>query len=107
MLWNVILCLFDFQVFADIAPKLNFEPSSVTRKKKLGRGTFGTVYAGEIKHNGKVAQIALKMPLDNELDENATEEEKAEARAAKRKVEEVPQQIYTEAYRLVRRKLSF
>ena len=88
-------------MFADIAPELNFEPSSVTRKKKLGRGSFGTVYAGEIKQDGKVAQVALKMPLDNEVDENATESEIAEAKAAKRKTEEVPQQVYTEAYRLV------
>ena len=88
-------------MFADIAPELNFAPSSVTRKKLLGRGTFGTVYAGELKQDGKVAQVALKMPLNNEVDENASEEEKAGARAAKRQVEEVPQQIYTEAYRFV------
>ena len=73
----------------------------MTRKKKLGRGTFGTVYAGEIKQDGKVAQVALKMPLSNEVDENSTESEIAEAQAAQRKAEEVPQQIYTEAYRLV------
>ena len=89
------------QVFADIAPELNFAPGSVTRKKKLGRGTFGTVYTGEIKKDGKVAQVALKMPLNNEIDENSTESEIAEAKAAKRKAEEVPQQVYTDAYRLV------
>ena len=47
------------------------------------------------------AQIALKMPLDNQVDENATKEEIAQANAAKLKTQEIPQQIYTEAYRLV------
>ena len=93
--------MFNFQVFADIAPELNFKPSSVIRKKKLGRGAFGTVYAGEIKQNGVAAQVALKMPLDNQVDENATKEEIAQANAAKLKTQEIPQQIYTEAYRLV------
>ena len=72
-------------------------------KKKLGQGTFGTVYAGEIKQNDVVTQVALKMPLDNQVDENATEEEKAQANAAQRKAQEIPQQIYTDAYRLVRK----
>ena len=90
------------QVFADIAPKLGFEPSSVTRKKKLGRGNFGTVFAGEVKQDGKLIQVALKMPLYYETDESSTEEEKAEAQAARRRVEEVPHQIYTEAYTLVK-----
>ncbi|XP_028415469.1 leucine-rich repeat serine/threonine-protein kinase 1-like isoform X2 [Dendronephthya gigantea] len=93
-------------VFADIAPKLSFEPSCVTRKKKLGQGTFGTVFAGEVKQDGKVMQVALKMPLDLETDENSTEEEKANAKAAQRKVEEVPQQMYTDAYRSIRQELS-
>ena len=80
---------------------MNFKPSSVIRKKKLGQGTFGTVYAGEIKQNGAAAQVALKMPLDNQVDENATKEEIAQANAAKLQAQEIPQQIYTEAYRLV------
>ena len=46
------------------------------------------------------------MPLDNEVDENATEEEAAEARAAKRRIEEVPRIIFTDAYRFVTGLLS-
>ena len=88
-------------MFADIAPALKIEPENLSRKKFLGRGSFGTVYAGEIKQDGKMMQVALKMPLDNEVGENPTEAEVAAAKAAKRKAEEVPRQIYTDAYRYV------
>lgn len=57
------------------------------------------MYAGEIKKDGKIVQVALKMPLDNDVGENPTEEEIAAAKAAQRKVQEVPHQIFTEAYR--------
>ena len=46
-----------------------------------------------------MAHVALKMPLDYDLGDNASEAEVAAAKAARRKAEEVPKQIYTEAYR--------
>ena len=97
----VILMFICIQVFADIAPELNIEPSNISRKKFLGRGAFGTVFAGEMKQDDKVIPVALKMPLDNDVGENPTEEEIAAKNAAERKVQEVPRQIFTEAYRCV------
>lgn len=71
-----------------------------TRKKFLGRGSFGTVYSGEVKQDGKALHVALKMPLDYDVGDNPSEAEMAAAKAAQRKVEEVPKLIFTDAYRL-------
>ena len=56
-----------FQMFEDIAPNLNIQASHITRGKFLGKGTFGSVFRGELRQiSGNSITIAMKMPLNND-----------------------------------------
>ena len=98
----VLLCLFIYflQTFEDIAPNLNIKAKDLVRDRFLGKGTFGSVFRGELKlPSGDTLIVAMKMPLNNEVDEQAKPEEKQAAQAAERALRDNPTMALNDAYR--------
>lgn len=87
-------------MFEDIAPNMNVQASDITRGKFLGKGTFGSVFRGELKQqSGKSITIAMKMPLNNEVDDDALPEELQMAEAARKRLDANPTMELNDAYR--------
>lgn len=87
-------------MFEDIAPNMNIQASDITRGKFLGKGTFGSVFRGELKQtSGDSLTIAMKMPLNNEVGDEARPEEVQMAAAAMRALKENPTMALNDAYR--------
>ncbi|KAK3754845.1 hypothetical protein QZH41_011322 [Actinostola sp. cb2023] len=94
-------------MFEDIAPHLSIHSGNLVRGKFLGKGTFGSVFRGELKGAaGDSYSIAMKMPLNNEVGEDAKPEERQAAEAAKRALADNPTMALNEAYRTVRQEIS-
>lgn len=89
-----------FQMFEDIAPNLNIQASHITRGKFLGKGTFGSVFRGELRQiSGNSITIAMKMPLNNEVGEDARPEDIQMAEAARKRLDANPTMELNDAYR--------
>ena len=89
-------------MFEDIAPNMNIPAENLTKGRFLGKGTFGSVFCGELRQaSGAVKTIAMKMPLNNEVGSDARPEEKQMAEAAKRALKENPTMTLNDAYRCV------
>lgn len=87
-------------MFEDIAPNMNVQASDITKGKFLGKGTFGSVFRGELRQeSGNSITIAMKMPLNNEVGDDAPAEEKQMAAAAMRALKENPTLTLNDAYR--------
>ena len=87
-------------MFEDIAPNLSIHSGNLTRGRFLGKGTFGSVFRGELKGAaGDSIAIAMKMPLNNDVGEDAKPEERQAAEAAKRALRDNPTMALNEAYR--------
>lgn len=87
-------------MFEDIAPHLSIHSGNLVRGKFLGKGTFGSVFRGEIKGAaGDAESVAMKMPLNNEVGDDAKPEERQAAEAAKRALRDNPTMALNEAYR--------
>lgn len=87
-------------MFEDIAPNMNVQASDITKGKFLGKGTFGSVFRGELRQeSGNSITIAMKMPLNNEVGDDAPAEEKQMAAAAMRALKENPTVTLNDAYR--------
>ena len=87
-------------MFEDIAPNMNIQASDITRGKFLGKGTFGSVFRGELRQtSGDSITIAMKMPLNNEVGDEARPEEVQMAAAAMRALKENPTMTLNDAYR--------
>lgn len=87
-------------MFEDIAPNMNVPASNITRGKFLGKGTFGSVFRGELRQtSGKSITIAMKMPLNNEVDDDALPEELQMAEAARKRLNLNPTMELNDAYR--------
>ena len=87
-------------MFEDIAPNMNIQASDITRGKFLGKGTFGSVFRGELRQSsGKSITIAMKMPLNNEVDDDALPEELQMAEAARKRLDANPTMELNDAYR--------
>lgn len=94
-------------MFEDIAPNMSIQASDLTRGKFLGKGTFGSVFRGELRQeSGNSITIAMKMPLNNEVGDDAPAEEKQMAAAAMRALKENPTVTLNDAYRTVRQEMS-
>lgn len=94
-------------MFEDIAPNMNVQASDITKGKFLGKGTFGSVFRGELRQeSGNSITIAMKMPLNNEVGDDAPAEEKQMAAAAMRALKENPTLTLNDAYRTVRQEMS-
>lgn len=87
-------------MFEDIAPDLAIHPGNLVRGKFLGKGTFGSVFRGELKGaTGDSDSVAMKMPLNNEVGEDAKPEERQAAEAATRALKDNPMMALNDAYR--------
>ena len=74
----------------------------MVRSRFLGKGTFGSVFRGEMREpSGESVVVAMKMPMNNEVDEDASREVKQAAEAAKRALKENPTMTLNDAYRFV------
>ena len=75
----------------------------MVRSQFLGKGTFGSVFRGEMRTGdwGESRVVAMKMPMNNEVDEDASREVKQAAEAAKRAFKENPTMTLNDAYRFV------
>ncbi|XP_068698664.1 leucine-rich repeat serine/threonine-protein kinase 1-like [Montipora capricornis] len=94
-------------MFEDIAPNMNIQGSDITRGKFLGKGTFGSVFRGELRlSSGKSITIAMKMPLNHEVGDDARPEEIQMAEAAKKRLKANPTFELNDAYRTVRQEMS-
>jgi len=94
-------------MFEDIAPNMNVQASDITRGKFLGKGTFGSVFRGELRQaSGKSITVAMKMPLNNEVGEDACPEELQMAEAARKRLNANPTTELNDAYRTVRQEMS-
>ena len=95
-------------MFEDIAPNLNIQASHITRGKFLGKGTFGSVFRGELRQiSGNSITIAMKMPLNNEVGEDARPEDIQMAEAARKRLDANPTMELNDAYRWVKSKRRF
>ena len=95
-------------MFEDIAPNLNIQASHITRGKFLGKGTFGSVFRGELRQiSGNSITIAMKMPLNNEVGEDARPEDIQMAEAARKRLDANPIMELNDAYRWVRSTRGF
>ncbi|XP_048577768.1 leucine-rich repeat serine/threonine-protein kinase 1 isoform X2 [Nematostella vectensis] len=94
-------------MFEDIAPHLAIHSGNITRGRFLGKGTFGSVFRGELRDaSGESISIAMKMPLNNEIGDDAKPEERQAAEAAKRALRDNPTMALNDAYRTIRQEIS-
>ena len=79
---------------------MNIQASDLSRDKFLGKGTFGSVFRGKLRDaSGEHRVVAMKMPLNNEVDEQARPEERQAAEAAQRALRDSPTLTLNDAFR--------
>jgi len=94
-------------MFEDIAPDMNIQASDLTRGRFLGKGTFGSVFRGEMRlSSGTSNTVAMKMPLNHEVGDDAQPEDQQMAEAAKKRLHANPTLELNDAYRTVRQEMS-
>ena len=87
-------------MFEDIAPDMNIQAPDLTRGRFLGKGTFGSVFRGEMRlSSGTSNTVAMKMPLNHEVGDDAQPEDQQMAEAAKKRLHANPTLELNDAYR--------